>query len=168
MRVRAALVALALVGSCGGGCGGGQHEVTVAGELLTVDGRLREPGWSRRALQRFDAARVREAERLRRWDFYTLVADEIAVNLTLGDLGFVQVATVSVIEMATSAKHETTQLLLGPDDVFELSQDVDGNARLVPAGASAPALAFSTVGAGETRVEIDMPGRNSASRRAAS
>lgn len=137
-------------------CGGAQHEVTAPGELLTDEGRLREPGWSRRALQRFDAARVHDVDKLRRWDFFTLVGDAVAVNLTLGDLGFVQAATVSVIDLSSSAKYESTQLQLGPADEFVLSTEVDGDARLVPAGAAAPALAFSTVG-GVTQVTIDIP-----------
>lgn len=141
-------------------CGGGQHEVTAAGELLGSDGRLREPGWSRRALQRFDAARVREPDRLRRWDFYTLVGDGVAVNLTLTDLGFVQAATVSAIDLASSEKHESIALVLGDGDRFTLSADVegDGGAALLPMGAAAPAMSFSTVGeVTQVAIEIARP-----------
>ena len=65
-------LATLLVLSGAGGCGADpqQHEITAPGELLTDDGRLREPGWSPRQLLHWNGARVHDPSQLRQWDFF--------------------------------------------------------------------------------------------------
>jgi hypothetical protein len=140
-----------------------QHEVTAPGELLTEDGRLREPGWSTRQLQRWDATRVHDPTQLRQWDFFTIANDDVAVNLTLVDLGFLKVGTVGVVDLATGEIAES-QLVAGGSDTMTLSSCipsntcvlVGGSASLVEAGATAPALAFTADGAG-WQITLDIP-----------
>ncbi len=132
-----------------------QHEVTAAGELLTDDGRLREPGWSRRQLQHWDAARVHDPARLRQWDFFSVESDAAAVNLTLVDLGFAQVASVGVVDFKTGTAHGTSWFAAA-GDAFVLSPAVEGAASLTVQGAAAPTLAFTTT-ADTTTVAVDVP-----------
>ncbi len=132
-----------------------QHEVTVAGELLTDDGRLREPGWSPVMLQRWDPARVADPEQLRQWDFFTIQSDAAAVNLTLVDLGFLQVATVGVVDLATAEVFSSVRIV-GGGDTLVLTDEVVGAASLTLGGATAPAMAFTT-DATSTQITIDLP-----------
>lgn len=132
-----------------------QHEVTAVGELLTTDGTLREPGWSQHMLQHWDPSRVHDKTALRQWDFFTVLDETAACNLTLLDLGFAQIATVGVVDFADSTAHQTS-VFAAPGDTFQLSAAVDGDAQLKPALAAAPALAFSTA-AGQSRVDIAVP-----------
>src|SRR5689334_3435975 len=104
--MRRALVILVLGGAaCGGDDGLDQHEVTAAGDLLTADGRLREPGWAPRQLERWNPEAVADPSMLRRWDFFSLIGPAAAVNVTLSDLGFLQFATVGVVERPGGAAH---------------------------------------------------------------
>ncbi|HVV85062.1 MAG TPA: DUF2804 domain-containing protein [Kofleriaceae bacterium] len=158
-RVWLPAVVLASVPACGdAGAGGGlaQHEVTVAGDLLTADGRLREPGWSSRQLQRWNPEAVADPSRLRRWDFFSALSPAAAVNVTLSDLGFLQFATVGVVDRATGVAHtggtlemNTGQLALSPAFV--------GDATFTPANAAAPGLTMSTTDDG-TAIVFDLPG----------
>lgn len=137
MRRAAVLLALAA-------CGGddlAQHEITADGELLTDDGVLREPGWSSRQRLRWDPAKVADAAAIRAWDFFTIANADAAVNLTLVDLGFLQVATVGAIDLRTG---ETIQALhlAGGADTLTLTTAIEGDAALIADGA--PVLAYTT------------------------
>ncbi|MCC6993967.1 MAG: DUF2804 domain-containing protein [Deltaproteobacteria bacterium] len=132
-----------------------QHEITAAGELLTPGGRLREPGWSRRELLRWDASRVHDPGRLRAWDFFTLQNDQYAAAFTLFDLGFIQLASVTVVDFATGQKFESRNL----GGVLALSTGVEGSqVASYRADAASPAqLAFSTTPEGSTEIQIALP-----------
>ena len=150
-------LATLLVLSGAGGCGADpqQHEITAPGELLTDDGRLREPGWSPRQLLHWNGARVHDPSQLRQWDFFSILSDDSAVNLTLLDLGFLQVATVSVVDLATAEMIQTMQIG-GAYDTLRFSEAVEGSASLSATDTSATYLAFTTDG-DSTEIEIDIP-----------
>jgi hypothetical protein len=154
--MRVALLLAWLAGCTADGATAGQHEITQAGELLTTDGRLREPGWSRRQLLHWDVGRVNDPTRLRQWDFFTILAPDAAVNLTLVDLGFAQVCSVGVIDFASGQKHETLDLKEVKGDVFSLSSAVEGSASFTEDGAAGPAMTFTT-DSDSSRVEIAIP-----------
>ena len=114
------------VGACGlvlvaSGCGAGeppdptakdtlrQHQITAPGDLLTTDGRLREPGWATTDLLRWDPERVADPSQLRQWDFFTIANGQVAVNLTLADVTF-QLGSVGVVEMDTAATSSSVVL----------------------------------------------------------
>lgn len=99
-----------------------QHEIIAPGPLLTDDGRLREAGWSPRQLLTYDAERVADAARLRQWDFFTVLDDHQAVNVTLGDMGWLRLCSVSAVDFATG---EVTQSMVVNKDVV-LSAGLEG------------------------------------------
>src|SRR5689334_4154761 len=137
MRLAAALVLLAA-------CGGDdldQHEITAPGELLTADGVLREPGWSSRELLHWDPSKVHDPDQLRQWDFFTVASPDAAVNLTLVDLGFLQVATVGAVDLQT-AETFSAIYLAGGGDTLTLTDQLVGDAAMTADGA--PVLAFAT------------------------
>src|SRR5436853_55972 len=94
-----------------------QHQITAPGELLTTDGRLREPGWADHQLLHWDPARVHDPAQLRQWDFFTIASDDAAVNLTLVDLGFLQVATVGVVDLGTGEVVQSLLIAGGQDEM---------------------------------------------------
>lgn len=155
----AGLAAVAGLIACGDVDMPEQHLVTAPGDLLTAGGRLREPGWSPRQLQRWNPAQVADPARLRRWDFFSLQSDTTAANITLSDLGFLQFATVGVIDLATGAARTGGTLEMNTGRL-ELSAAVDGDASFTPAGAAAPGMTFTvTTSATEvtTAIAIDLP-----------
>jgi len=156
-RVLAASLAAACALAALAGCDDSteQHEITSAGELLTPEGRLREPGWSRRELLRWDESRVHDRSRLRAWDFIAIQSDQYAANFTLFDLGFIQLASVTVVDFATGTKYESRNL----GGVLSLSTGVEGStvASYRADAASPVQLAFSTTPEGITEIQIALP-----------
>lgn len=130
--------------------------MTAIGELLGSDDRLREPGWSRRQLQRWNAERVYDGDALRQWDFYAVQSDSAAMNLTLLDVGIAQLASVSVIDFATGEKHDAAQLRSSAFDSLVLSENVDGSARFT--SHDAVVLAFDNAASADvtTTITIDV------------
>jgi Protein of unknown function (DUF2804) len=152
------LVVFAMAG-CGGGASGPppllQHEVTQPGALLGGDGKLREPGWARRELYAWDPTLVRDSSQLRMWDFFTVMSEAAAVNLTIADLGFARIASVGVVDFSTGVNHQAS-VLAAQGDAFSLSPALDGDAALTPAGSPAPAVAYHSAG-GVTSVSVEIP-----------
>lgn len=110
--------------------GDAQHEITEPGPLLTETGRLREAGWSARQLLTFDAERVADPARLRQWDFFTVLDDRQAVNVTIGDLGWIRICSVGAVDFATG---EVTQTMVVNKDVA-LSTGLEGTATCTADG----------------------------------
>lgn len=148
------MVLLVLAAACSGS-ETGQHEITSPGELLNGDGTLREPGWAPRQILRWDASRVADADRLRQWDFFTLMDDAVAVNLTLVDLGFLRAGTIGVVDLASGEKTDTIVLAAG-EDGFVLSPALEGAAAFTRAEGTL--MAFET-GPSSTaiRIAVDSP-----------
>jgi hypothetical protein len=130
-----------------------QHEVTSAGDLLNSDGTLREPGWSRRFLQTWDPSRVHDPSLLRQWDFFSLQSDSAAVNFTLTDLGFVQVASVGVIDIPASTLHSAQEFKGSGGDLLTLGSDLNGTSSLVVSGTAV--MSFTTTG--DTQIDVNIP-----------
>ena len=53
------------------------HEVTTIQDLLDDQGELREPGWSRKQVQRYDRSAIKAPKwRIKEWDYYLLLNDD--------------------------------------------------------------------------------------------
>jgi hypothetical protein len=126
-----------------------QHQITAPGDLLTTDGRLREPGWATTDLLRWDPERVADPSKLRQWDFFTIANGQVAVNLTLADVTF-QLGSVGVVEMDTGAA--SSSVVLASTDGLALSAELGEDASVH--GASGD-VAFTAAGT-DTVVTIDI------------
>lgn len=138
-----------LLGLLAVGCGGstlppGEHEITRPGELLARDGHLREPGWARRQQLTWNRDAVADPMRLREWDFVAWQSATAAVNVTLLNLGFVQLGTLTVVELPGAVKHETSVVRLSQDDPFQLSSALEGSAWLQLAGEPERSVAITS------------------------
>ncbi|MCP4138273.1 MAG: DUF2804 family protein [bacterium] len=50
-----------------------QHEITRPCELLNENGLLKEPGWARQPLWRYDREKIQASRmRIKEWDYYSL------------------------------------------------------------------------------------------------
>lgn len=153
MKRARALIVVGLLAACSGGPAPGDHEITQRGLLLRSDGRLREPGWARQQLLDWNPDRVADPERLRQWDFVSLQDATAAVNVTIFDLGFVQLASISLIDLATNEKLESATVKLSPTDTFQLSPALVGRGVLQLDGEDQPAVAIETF-ADHTTVDV--------------
>ena len=74
------------------------HEVTARRQLLTEDGALREPGWSRSLLQIYDRSRIKApAFRIKEWDYYLVLNEDFAGAFTISDDGYIGLQSVSLL-----------------------------------------------------------------------
>jgi hypothetical protein len=102
-----------------------QHEITAPSPLLTEDGTLAEPGFSRRELLTYNRENVRaDPERLREWDFVTVMSAEAAINVTVADLGFIRLTTVAVLDFSKE-KPTSAVLFEKSGDEMHLSSSLD-------------------------------------------
>lgn len=74
------------------------HEVTNIQDLLDEQGELREPGWSRKQVQRYDRSAIKApAWRIKEWDYYIVMGDGFGVAFTISDLGYIGLQSVSLL-----------------------------------------------------------------------
>ena len=65
------------------------HEVTTRHPLLTAEGSLMEPGWSRQLLQMYDRRAIKAPKfRIKEWDYYLVLNEDFAGAFTLSDDGY--------------------------------------------------------------------------------
>lgn len=76
-----------------------QHEITAEGPLLNSVGNVREPGWSRRMLLRYDRSAVKKsAWNIKEWDYYIVSDGRYGVALTVADNGYMGLLSASVLD----------------------------------------------------------------------
>lgn len=72
------------------------HEVTRRQVLLKEDGSLREPGWSRQLVQRYDRSQIKAPKfRIKEWDYYLVLNEEFAGAFTISDDGYIGLPATS-------------------------------------------------------------------------
>lgn len=77
---------------------GRNHEVTTSQLLLNDAGELREPGWSRHLVQKYDRSMIRAPKwRIKEWDYYLILSDSFAGAFTISDDGYIGLQSVSLL-----------------------------------------------------------------------
>ena len=92
------------------------HEVTKVQPLLTSEGALREPGWSRKLYQVYDRKAIKApAFRIKEWDYYLVVGKDFAAAFTISDDGYIGLQSVSLLDFTQDGKPwEQTSTVLVP------------------------------------------------------
>ena len=69
---------------------GRNHEVTNIQPLLDDRGELREPGWSRSPVQKYERGRIKAPKwRIKEWDYYLVLSKNFAGAFTISDDGYI-------------------------------------------------------------------------------
>ena len=106
---------------------GRNHEVTNIQPLLDSRGELREPGWSRAPVQRYDRSAVKAPKwRIKEWDYYLVLSDGFAGAFTISDDGYIGLQSVSLLRFGDQP-WEHTETVLNPFPMGKLK---------LPAGSS--------------------------------
>ena len=93
--------------------GSRNHEVTVSQPLLLDDGSLREPGWSRRLVQRYDRRQIKASKlRIKEWDYYLVLNERFAAAFTISDIGYIGLQSVSLLNFEEGWEH--TESIMNP------------------------------------------------------
>ncbi len=89
------------------------HEVTSVQPLLTEQGSLREPGWSRRLFQKYSRADIKAPRfRIKEWDYYLIISEKnsFGVALTISDDGYIGLQSASLLDFTKPWEHTETIL----------------------------------------------------------
>ncbi len=87
------------------------HEVTAVQPLLNKDGSLREPGWSRSPVQIYDRKAIKAPKfQIKEWDYYAVLSDEFGIALTVSDVGYFGLQSVTLLDFKTPK--ETTNTII--------------------------------------------------------
>ena len=90
------------------------HEVTKEQLLLDDNGELREPGWSKSLVQRYDRSMIKAPKwRIKEWDYYLVMSDKFAGAFTISDDGYIGLQSVSLLTFGDEP-WEHTQTVLNP------------------------------------------------------
>ena len=88
------------------------HEITKSGLLLDKKGELREPGWSRSQLLRYERDMIKApAFRIKEWDYYLVLADGFAGAFTISDDGYIGLQSVSLLVFGDDPWEHTETVL---------------------------------------------------------
>lgn len=88
-----------------------QHRMVQSGALLTLDGRLMEAGYATGLIKRYDRDAVRASKlRIKEWDYYLVGNDHAALAVTVADLGYAGMDSLSVMDFDEKAQHTVSRL----------------------------------------------------------
>ncbi len=93
------------------------HEVTKAHRLLDENGVLIEPGWSRSLVQIYDRNDIKKRKtRIKEWDYYYVMLNSagLVLCLTVADLGYIGLHSVSIIDMKSGLANTESQIEIMP------------------------------------------------------
>lgn len=97
------------------------HEVTAVQNLLNHDGSLREPGWSKQLIQRYDRSQIKAPKfRIKEWDYYLVLDEQFAGAFTISDDGYIGLQSVSLLDFEQGWEHTETILNPFPMGKFKL------------------------------------------------
>lgn len=85
------------------------HEVTARQPLLRQDGSLREPGWSKQLVQRYDRRMIKAPKfRIKEWDYYLVLNRDFGAAFTISDNGYMGLQSVSLLDFTKGWEHTET------------------------------------------------------------
>ena len=103
------------------------HEVTTVQPLLDGQGELREPGWSRGLVQKYNRADIRAPKfRIKEWDYYLVTAKDFAAAFTISDDGYIGLQSVSLLWLGDDP-WEHTETVLNPFPMGKLRLPSDSS-----------------------------------------
>lgn len=97
------------------------HEVTQVQPLLKEDGSLREPGWSKQLVQKYDRRMIKAAKfRIKEWDYYLVLNEDFAGAFTIADNGYMGMMSVSLLNFKEGWEHTESVLTAFPMGKYKL------------------------------------------------
>ena len=91
------------------------HEVTTKQQLLNEKGQIAEPGWSRRLLQEYRRGDIKAPNfRIKEWDYYLITNDQFGIAMTIGDLGYIGMQSVTLLDFTKPWEHTESVTNLFP------------------------------------------------------
>ena len=91
------------------------HEVTKRQRLLTADGFIAEPGWSRQPVWEYSRKDIHALKtKIKEWDYYLVMGDGFGVAFTISDDGYIGLQSISFLDFTKPFENTKTVLSLFP------------------------------------------------------
>ncbi|MBN1636519.1 MAG: DUF2804 domain-containing protein [Deltaproteobacteria bacterium] len=92
-------------------------EITESTPLLNPDGTLAAWGWARHALLEYDRDFIQQsqADRLKEWDFFSISSPDCYMEITLADITWAVLVSVSLVDYQTGQTTSNLRFLLNSD-----------------------------------------------------
>lgn len=92
-----------------------QNEITVAKDLLNEKGLLKESGWARRPLLKYQRKAIAANRfRIKEWDYYLILNDKHALALTIADNSYMGLMSVSLLDFESDVQHTNSVMTAFP------------------------------------------------------
>ena len=75
------------------------NELTSRQKLLTKSGNVANPGWGRHMYYLYDRKQIKDARRLKEWDFYQIHFGHIVLQLTMGHVSYASSISAAIIDL---------------------------------------------------------------------
>jgi hypothetical protein len=106
-----------------------QYQITKSADLLNEEGRLKQTGWAKDLLLRYDHRKIKASRfRIKEWDYYCILNESYGAAFTIADngyLGFVSVTLFDFKEPKEITKTTMTLFPLGSFNMPSTSQEGD-------------------------------------------
>ncbi|MEG0309611.1 MAG: DUF2804 domain-containing protein [Eubacterium sp.] len=100
---------------------GTQHEVTTQQPLLNDKGMIIEPGWARQLIWNYNREKIAASWfRRKEWDYYMITDQHKGIALTLSDLGYIGMTSVTVLDFDNWIEHTKTIVEARPGGKYGL------------------------------------------------
>lgn len=97
-----------------------QKEITKKNELLNNQGHLNDVGFSKQMILRYNKQNIKKQCRIKEWDYYYIADDNVALCLTISNLSYAGVLSVSVIDFQNQKHYDKTSLMAFPKEKVSL------------------------------------------------
>ncbi len=94
-----------------------QHEVLQEQRLLDPQGMIREPGWARSPLWKYERADIKAHWlRIKEWDYYYILSHDknIGFSVTISDLGYIGMMAVCFLDFTKGFSVQEDSLIILP------------------------------------------------------
>lgn len=92
-----------------------QNEITYSCDVPSVNGRILTPGWARTEVMHYNRRNVKAPWfRKKEWDYYLFNTEEIAVALTISDLGYAGLLSASFLDLKEGWEHTESEIGIFP------------------------------------------------------
>ena len=91
---------------------GNMQTLLTEGELLDENGKLAQAGYATSLVRKYDRTAIKASKlRIKEWDYYAITDGEVFLCLTIADIGYISMASVSLVD--THAASYKTQSAIG-------------------------------------------------------
>lgn len=98
-----------------------QHQITEPSDLLNEDGTLRQIGWAKDLLLRYDRKKVKAPKfRIKEWDYYCILRNPYGIAFTISDLGYVGFVSITFLDFANRKEVTKSTFTLFPLGSFNM------------------------------------------------